>query len=229
MYDTIIFDCDGTLTDSEYLNNKANADLLAEYGYPQYTVGYAMDHFVGMTMGAIRKVIEAEQKTKLPEDYIETYISRVPEYQKKYLKSVDGAVDAVYLLEESFKTCVASNGEQSNVVESLKVIGLFDIWGEERIFTKVQVQRGKPAPDLFLLAAEKLGSDPASCIVIEDSPAGVQAGLAAGMHVIGFVGASHNPLASRAKLQQAGAHAICDHWGEIVHYIKGLTEVKEAL
>lgn len=221
-YDTIIFDCDGTLTDSEYLNNKATAALLASYGFPKYTVEYSMDNWVGMTLSAIKLKIEEKEGVRLPDSMVPDYIALVSEYQKKDLRPVAGVMDIVPQLHHRYKTCVASNGERTNVINSLKMIGLFDLFGEEKTFTKIQVARGKPAPDLFLFAAEKLGSKPENCIVIEDSPSGVMAGVAAGMYTIGFTGAHHDDLGG-GKLKSAGAHEICASWEAVLHSINSLT------
>jgi HAD superfamily hydrolase (TIGR01509 family) len=221
-YDTIIFDCDGTLTDSEYLNNKANADLLAELGFPQYTVEYSMENWVGLTMSVIKARIEEAEGVTLPDSFVPDFIARVSEYQKLYLKPIDGVLDAVKELSRNFKTCVASNGERTNVINSLKMINLFDLFGEDKTFTKIQVARAKPAPDLFLFAAAQLGSDPEKCIVIEDSPSGVMAGIAANMYTIGFTGAHHDN-AGAGKLKAAGAHEICASWADVVHSINSLT------
>lgn len=223
-YDTIIFDCDGTLTDSEYLNNKANADMLAKLGFPQYTVEYSMENFVGVALSEIKKIIEAKEGRAIPDNYVPDYIRLVAEYQQTMLKPVEGAVEAAHELTSRFKTCVASNGERSNVISSLQAVGLYDLFGEDRTFTKIQVARGKPAPDLFLFAADRIGAVPEKCIVIEDSPAGVMAGVAARMHVIGFTGASHDPAGMAPKLTEAGAHRVCASWGEVMHSINSLTD-----
>lgn len=175
-----------------------------------------------MTLSAIKVRVEAAEKVTLPDSFIPDYIKLVSEYQKISLKPVDGAVEAVKELTQKYKTCIASNGERSNVIGSLEAIGLFDLFGEEKTFTKVQVAQGKPAPDLFLFAAERLQSDPACCIVIEDSPSGVMAGVAAGMMVIGFTGANHDPAGSAEKLKAAGAQIISASWVDILHSINSL-------
>lgn len=221
-YTTIIFDCDGTLTDSEYLNNKANADTLAGLGFANYTTQYSIENFTGLTMSEIKSIIEAREGRVIPDNYIPDYIRLVAEYQKIYLQPVAGALGAVEALQKNFKTCVASNGERSNVINSLKQVGLYDDFGDARIFTKIQVARGKPAPDLFLFAAEQMGVPPASCIVIEDSQSGVQAGVAAGMHVIGFTATHHDPEPGAQRLRDLGAHQVFRSWDEIVHYINSL-------
>ncbi len=225
----IIFDCDGTLTDSEYLNNKANADVLRSYGFEKYTVEYSAEHFIGTTLNDIRKIIEAEQGRKVPDSYVPDYLALVREYQKTMLRAVDGAVDAAQALSRDYKTCVASNGERENVITSLQMIGLFDLFGEERTFTKVQVARGKPAPDLFLFAAERMEARPEDCIVIEDSVPGVLAARAAGMYAIGFTGTAHDRAAAHGKLEAAGAMEILPSWTEIQHSIKALITAKTGL
>lgn len=227
-FDTIIFDCDGTLADTEHMNNKACADLLHSYGFSKYTTEYSMEHFIGQTLTDITLMIEAADGIQVPKSFIPDYIALVSSRQLTELQAVPGAAEAVRELDRSYKTCVGSNGERANVINSITGIGLFDLFGIERIFTKIQVARGKPAPDLFLFAAEKMGSKPGTCIVIEDSVAGVMAGVAAGMHVIGFTGANHDPAGTAPKLTAAGAHVIMSTWPDIVHYISGLNSQKMA-
>ena len=228
MYDTIIFDCDGTLVDSEKLNNKACADSLVKHGVTAYSYDYVLNNFGGMTMNDIRAQVHKEQGVMLPDAFITDFIELAHEYKKTGLEEVAGALAAVDALQKNFKTCVASNGERSLVFESLHITGMFDRFHADRTFTRIQVPRGKPAPDLFLFAAENLGTTPDKCIVIEDSPSGVMAGVAAKMHVIGFTGAHHDDLGA-AKLSVAGAQVICHSWPEILHYISSLTATKAAM
>jgi beta-phosphoglucomutase-like phosphatase (HAD superfamily) len=103
---------------------------------------------------------------------------------------------------------VASNGERSNVVESLNLTGLKKHFVDGHIFTKIQVKNPKPHPDLFLFAATQMGVAPENCVVIEDSAAGVRAGVAAGMMTFGFTGASHDPIKQAEILKSAGATAV---------------------
>ncbi len=228
MFDTIIFDCDGTLVDSEKLNNKACADSLVKHGVTAYSYEYVLNNFGGMTMNDIRGLVLKEQGVALPDAFITDFVVLAHAYKKTGLDAIDGAVAAINELQKSFKTCVASNGERSLVFESLRVTDMFELFGEDRIFTRIQVPRGKPAPDLFLYSAKNLGTTPDKCIVIEDSPSGVMAGVAAKMHVIGFTGAHHDDLGA-TKLTVAGANVICRTWPEILHYISGLTLTKAAM
>lgn len=205
----LIFDCDGTLVDSEYLNNKAFTDVLQSYGLTQYTTDYAMQHFVGLTISNIMLQIQMETGFIFPEDTVPRYIRRVEELQHSGLRPIPGALVAVQKLVDAGKRiCIGSNGERSNVLRALEMTGLHRFFRDEHVFTKIQVDQPKPAPDLFLYAARQMGAAPERCVVIEDSVTGVTAGVAAGMQVIGFTGAHHAPEKSADILQKAGAHAI---------------------
>lgn len=212
-YDLIIFDCDGTLVDSEYLNNKVSADLLNEFGLTQYTPENFMAEFAGNTWTDIRLTLEARHQTKLPDEIITTYIKRVNDALDKDLLPAKGAAGFVKICNQHYKICVGSNGERSNVLKSLTVSEFIPTYfTEENIFTRIQVPNGKPAPDLFLFAAEKMGVAPTKCLVIEDSPTGVKAGVAAGMDVFGFVGTAHHPKIQKKKLLEAGACRVFENF-----------------
>lgn len=210
-FDLIIFDCDGTLVDSESLNNQATIDILEECGVQGYSLDHALNHWAGTTYSSIRLVVQMETGKMLPDDFTMRCVYRVAELQEQELKSVAGAMETVKALEDKgIKTCVASNGERTNVLNSIRLTGLQPFFPEARVFTKIQVERPKPAPDLFLFAADKMGADPKACIVIEDSEAGVTAGVAAGMKVVGFTGTSHDKTRQAGRLTGAGAWAVID-------------------
>lgn len=208
MFDLIIFDCDGTLTDSEYVNNQALLDVLHEDGFTQYTLDHAYRYWLGNTITSIGLMIQMETGRMMPEDLVPRYIARVAHLQQTDLKPVDGALDLVAKAKEKFKICVASNGERGNVLKSLEMTGLMQSFSTETVFTKIQVKNPKPFPDLFLYAASHMGADPSRCLVIEDSVAGVTAGVAAGMTVWGFTGSSHDPEKQEKNLKSAGAQAV---------------------
>lgn len=213
--DLIIFDCDGTLTDSEDINNRALLEVLHEAGFTRYTLDYALKNWVGTTVSNILISIQMETGKTPPDDTVMRYIQRVAELQLTDLKPIEGAPEFVEAAKRKYKICVASNGERSNVVQSLKLTGLMDNFTEDTVFTKIQVKNPKPYPDLFLFAAEKMGVPPERCVVIEDSEAGVRAGAAAGMHVIGYAGSAHNDQQKQAeRLGAAGAH---DVYGRLIH------------
>lgn len=206
--DLIIFDCDGTLTDSESVNNRALLEILHEDGFKEFDLNYAYAHWVGTTVSSIMLNIQMQTGRMPAEDTVPRYIRRVADLQLNGLQPIEGAADLVTAVKTKYKICVASNGERSNVIESLNITGLMDNFTPDTVFTKVQVKNPKPAPDLFLFAADKMGVAPERCVVIEDSEAGVRAGVAAGMHVIGFAGSAHDLQKHSERLGIAGAHDI---------------------
>lgn len=218
----IIFDCDGTLTDSEVLYNQTVSDLLRGLGFPHYTLDVCKDHFIGLGMNGVKEAVEAREGKKLPDSFVENFVKLAQERLEVGVKPVPYAVEAVEQLSGTHKTCVASNGERDNVTTSVRGIGLYGMFGEDRIFTKNQVARGKPFPDLFLYAANQMGVLPARCIVIEDSLTGVRAGVAAGMQVIGITAVSHEPETLAENMKKEGVARVCSSWPEILQgFAKG--------
>ena len=207
-FDLIIFDCDGTLTDSEYVNNSAMIEILQEEGVTQYDLSHAYKYWVGTTVSGILLQIQMETGKQFPKNFLKRYISRVAQLQKTSLRTVEYAPELVAVAKTKFQICVASNGERNNVLSSLEQTGLMVNFTPETVFTKIQVKNPKPFPDLFLFAARSMGADPARCLVIEDSGAGVAAGRAAGMTTWGFVGAAHDPKEQEKTLKSAGAHLV---------------------
>lgn len=207
-FDLIIFDCDGTLTDSEYVNNQALLDVLEESGFTGYTLEHAYAHWVGTTVSNICLAIQMETGREVPADIVPRYIARVSQLQTTALKPIEGAPALVAAAKTKFKICVASNGERSNVINSLVLTGLMPNFTEDTVFTKIQVKNPKPAPDLFLFAAGKMGVEPSRCLVLEDSAAGVMAGVAAGMTTWGITAAAHDPVKQAQTLKSAGADAV---------------------
>lgn len=218
----IIFDCDGTLVDSEEINNQATADILAAAGYPQYDLEFSLREFVGKDMNFVRQYVEEKENTKLPASFVPDYVDLVLKRIKEDLQPLPGAKQAIEELAASYKVCVASNGERENVLTAIETIGAVNYFGEDKTFTKDQVARGKPAPDLFLYAAEKMGVSPEKCVVVEDSVVGATAGLAAGMVTIGIIGVNPHPEQIRAEMQKAGVVHILNTWPEITNLIKTL-------
>lgn len=219
-YDLIIFDCDGTLVDSEYLNNKVTADLLAELGLPQYNVDYALEHFAGKSMTDIRKFIEVDAGVSLPDSFVAEYAKRVTAGMPTLMKRIPGAFETVRDLHTRIKICVGSNGERSNVLTALSIAGLSPFFPEENVFTKSMVKNAKPAPDLFLLAASRMGTAPGKTLVMEDSVTGTKAGVAAGMDVVGITATFHDPDGQASLLKAAGARHIVEHFADIGPFIR---------
>ncbi len=213
-YELIIFDCDGTLVDSEYMNCLSASQAFIAAGFSRYTYDVIYNEFVGVTIKEIMAIIEDETGRKVPEDMPDRIIERVAENTAVYLKPVDGVREAVSWAADKFKICVGSNGERVNVVNSIKTAGLAELLTEDRIYTSAMVAKGKPAPDLFLMAAEKLAADPAKTLVVEDTVVGVTAAKAAGMSVIGFIKMHAADPNYAGKLKKAGADHIMHDWAE---------------
>lgn len=218
MPELVIFDCDGTLVDSELLYNTVTAELLNGLGFDEYTPELCIELFGGQSWGTIKAVLEEKHGQAIPRDIIDQYI-KTANARMDDLKSPDDVHHVVETAKSKAAICVASNGERNNVIKSLRVTGLFDHFGEERIFTKIQVERPKPAPDLFLFTAKQMGFAPEQCLIIEDSPAGVTAAKAANMKVIGFTGTAHDKAAQSDLLRNVGADVITDRFIHILDHI----------
>lgn len=208
-YDLVIFDCDGTLVDSEYLNNFAMIDLLHQHGLTQYDMDYAMNNCVGMRYGKILERITGETGYAFPDDMAKHYNKHVMSLSSTYLKPIEGAQDVVKLADKHAEICVVSNGERTNVLNSLTKTGLRDLFGgDEFIISALMAPNPKPAPDLFLLAADLKGVEPSKCLVIEDSVVGAQGGLNAGMDVWGVTFTHHEPEAHEKRLLDIGVKQV---------------------
>ena len=183
-FELVIFDCDGVLVDSERLAVRVEAELLAELGWP-LSQAEIVERFMGRTAQYMDEAIEAQLGSRLPEDWKDQFQRRYREAFAAELVPVDGVVDALDQI--TVPTCVASSGSHDKLRFTLGHTGLFERF-EGRIFSGYEVANGKPAPDLFLHAAARMGAEPARCAVVEDSHYGVLAARAAGMHAFGYAG-----------------------------------------
>ena len=205
-FDLVIFDCDGVLVDSEALACVVHADVLTAYGYP-ITAQQVHARFLGRAAREARAEVEAELGRALPDDYTNALRTTIDRVFGEQLKPVPGIADT--LAELTLKKCVASSGTPTRIRSSLGTTQLIHHFGEH-LYSALQVERGKPAPDLFLFAAAEMSVAPARCVVIEDSIHGVTGAVAAGMTVFGFHGGAHCSPATAATLQAAGAHLVFD-------------------
>jgi HAD superfamily hydrolase (TIGR01509 family) len=170
------------LVDTERIAVQIESELLTELGWP-LTPQEVAALFLGRTDEYMRQVIE-ERLPDLPADWERRFDDRYLEAQAE-LEPVDGVVDVLDRI--AVPTCVASSGSHEKMRRTLGATGLYDRF-DGRIFSASDVEYGKPAPDLFLYAAERMGAEPAACAVVEDSPFGVKAGHAAGMTVFAYAG-----------------------------------------
>jgi HAD superfamily hydrolase (TIGR01509 family) len=194
----VIFDNDGVLVDSERLANGILADLLTEAGLP-YTLDEAVRDYMGGSMVSMRQKAEAKLGSPLPADLEDRYHQRLFE-GFAHLQPVPGVREVLDRLDADGTTyCLASSGTHRRIRTALTTVGLWDRF-EGRTFSSEDVEHGKPAPDLFLHAASSMGVKPDDCVVVEDSPLGVEAANAAGMRVYGFAA-----MTDPAKLSTATA------------------------
>lgn len=185
-YELVIFDNDGVLVDSEILSNTLLAGCLTELGHPT-TLEESIRDFMGSAMHRVHEIVHERSGRRLPEDFDEVFHARVFAAFERELQAVDGVVEVLEkLTADGARYCVGSSGSHERIRVGHRRTGLDRWFGDGRVFSAQDVGRGKPAPDLFLYAAERMGVAPERCVVVEDSPLGVQAARAAGMDVYGY-------------------------------------------
>ncbi|POF28394.1 HAD family hydrolase [Roseibium marinum] len=183
----VIFDCDGVLIDSEVISARMLVAELANRDV-HITMDYVAHHFLGRSYPVVLQQIRKEFGIDLPPEFEIRYRASLLSAFEKDLKPISGVRSVIERLKPDY--CLATSSSPPRLAKSLEITGLKDLF-TDRTTTASEVMHGKPAPDLFLLAAQKRGIDPADCLVIEDSENGVRAGLAAGMQVWRFIGGSH--------------------------------------
>jgi HAD superfamily hydrolase (TIGR01509 family) len=200
--DLVILDCDGVLVDSEVLAVEVDRRILAELGW-EITTEEVVERFVGKSHATVTAEVAAHLGRELAEDWDAPYAHWYTDAFEAHLRPVDGIADALDRI--ASPTCVASSGGHPKIRANLALTGLLARF-DGRISSATEVAHGKPAPDLFLLAASRMGVDPARCVVVEDSPYGVQGALAAGMRALGYAGG----LTPAHRLRDAGATVFDD-------------------
>lgn len=183
LIELIIFDCDGVLVDTERIAIRVDVEVLAELGWA-ISEAEVVDRFVGVSEADFRTAIEERIGRTLPEGWEEEIEPRYRAAWEKELAPVPGVTEAIDRL-DGYRTCVASSGGHEKMRFTLGITGLYGRF-EGRIFSATEVRRGKPAPDLFLHAAESMGVRPERCVVVEDSAMGVAAARAAGMRALAY-------------------------------------------
>lgn len=209
----VIFDCDGVIADSEVLSASVMIAQLAELGLSISPDDVRRD-FLGRSFPTVAKVIRERFNRALPEDFEAEYRRRLLLRFEDELAPTPGLPAMLAQLRKP--CCVATSSSRPRVERTLQLIGLSEFFGPH-VFTSSQVAHGKPAPDLFLFAASRMGVDPAATLVIEDSLPGIEAARAAGMRVLAYRGASHlrgHPLATPADV-----HSF-DNWEDFPHLLE---------
>ncbi len=198
-----IFDCDGVLVDSEVISNGVLARLLTEEGLAT-TLTQARAAYQGLVLDEVLLAAEAKLGRSLPSGWLAGYERERTEAFRRELQPVPCAARAVARIAAAgVAVCVASQGKLEKTRLSLELTGLRALFAPDALFSAHSVARGKPYPDLFLHAASAMGAAPARCVVIEDTPSGVRAAVAAGMRVLGYSADS-----DEAALREAGAELV---------------------
>lgn len=199
MAELVIFDCDGVLVDSDRISLRIQAEWISALGL-ETTYEDCVRDFLGLGMPATLQILTERFGRPLPSGWEEELDAAVREGFRRELRPVRGVVEA--LEEIDLPTCVASSGSQEKMRLTLGLTGLWDRFAG-RIYSADEVQRGKPAPDLFLHAASCMGTTPERCVVVEDSPFGVAAAKAARMSALGYA-----PEGSGERLAQEGVRTF---------------------
>jgi HAD superfamily hydrolase (TIGR01509 family) len=207
-FDLVIFDCDGVLIDSEVISTRSTIAALDLLGYP-VSEEDGFRRFVGRSYASIRLDIERAWGRPLPAAFEADVERRTLDAMAIELQPVAGAGEALARL--ALPRCVASSSSVDWITSGLQKTGLLGHVGPH-LFSASMVANGKPAPDIFLHAAASMGTEPARAVVVEDSLPGVQAGVAAGMIVVGFTGGSHivDKAGHGARLKELGAAHIIE-------------------
>lgn len=214
----IIFDCDGVLVDSEPLAARAYERVYEKHGMSGVSAD-VIAQCVGMKQSDIILRIKELTGHQFPEHADGDIWAETKGLFTEALLPTKGLPS--FLSGLSAERCVASSSSVERIEHSLAVTGLARYFGSA-IFSSSMVKHGKPAPDIFLFAAEKMAADPADCIVIEDSPFGVEGAVSAGMKAIGYIGGSHTYAGHGETLTSRGAAAICSDWTEVGATLKEL-------
>ena len=220
--DLVIFDCDGVLVDSEVISCRAHAETLTRHGYP-ITPNQVLHRFLGVSDREARLMVETELGRRLPDDFEAEVKQQTLAFYTEDLKAIAHVGEAIAAID--LPKCVASSGTPEKIHHGLSSAGLYERLAPH-IFSALQVEHGKPAPDLFLFAAGQMKAAPGRCIVIEDSVPGITAARAAGMRVLGFHGGSHCTREHAARLRAAGAHHTFDDMRQLPGLIERIgTEI----
>ncbi|HEX2839828.1 HAD-IA family hydrolase [Hyphomicrobium sp.] len=203
----IIFDCDGVLVDTEPVSNRCFSAALNREGLA-WDVPQTMRELMGRSLKSCVAIAEAALGRALPADFVDRLQAETfAAFRREGVNAIAGVAEAIDALEAAgHRTCVASSGDIGKMRITLGGAGLWDRF-EGRIFSATQVARGKPFPDLFLLAAREMKAAPDACLVVEDAVAGTEAAVAAGMRVLCYAAA---PYADRDGMAAAGGEVFAD-------------------
>jgi HAD superfamily hydrolase (TIGR01549 family) len=207
----LVFDFDGVIADSEALANMVLAEAVTELGR-ETTLQDALNRYMGKRWPEVVALIESDIGEPLPDNFSDTLKAATLMRFRTELQEVQGA--RAFIQEFAWiPQCIASSSSLDRLRLCLDVLGLASRF-RDNVFSADMVERGKPHPDIFLLAAGRMGVPPQSCLVIEDSISGVRAGVAAGMTVVGLCAGSHLKPSHAQRLEEVGANYVVADWSE---------------
>ncbi|MBL8789734.1 MAG: HAD family phosphatase [Rhizobiales bacterium] len=211
----VIFDCDGVLIDSEEISMEVDRMLLAENGV-HISEGEMHRRFVGKTFAAMVSEVEAQCGHALPADLEARKDVLMLDIYRKQLKPIAGVREVLPLI--GLPKSIGTNGPRARALQALEIVGIRQHFGD-RMTTFEDVTNGKPAPDIYLLAARRAGFAPGECAVVEDSVTGVVAAVAAGCITFGFTGSQVHRSEHALKLVELGATAVFDDMARLPELI----------
>jgi HAD superfamily hydrolase (TIGR01509 family) len=212
-----IFDCDGTLIDSERLVAKVCLKAIHGLGMSDWTMEKYYASFVGMPGHVGWARVSEELGRPLPDGLNDEVNAQIMHLMKTELVVLPGVRNAITRI--GGVRCVASSTPKDHLLANIRSAALDDLFGPH-IFSASEVSRAKPAPDVFLYSASQMGFDPSHCLVVEDSVPGVLAARRAGMRVIGYTGAAHDPHSMRQKLLESGASHVAAHMDDLPNLVR---------
>lgn len=207
--DLVIFDCDGVLVDTEKLANRVFIAEVRKFGF-QLSEEEAWEHFPGSRFLTCVEYVEKVNGRKLPEEFTTIYKQKSAAIFATEVKAIPGVENVLATL--SLPKVVASNGPKNAIKANLETSGLLRYFSEGHLFSAYDIQKWKPEPDMHIHVSKVMGIDPSKCLVIEDSVPGIQAALAAGMHVLGFVHDGRNH-----KIMRMPIHTF-EHMSDLLQY-----------
>ena len=210
----LLFDFDGVLIESEYIGNKHIADFLTSIGHPT-TPEESMANFMGYAGKDFLDRVEAWIGRALPEDFFAAREAEDARVMAEGIGEVAGAIAFVRSLPTDLPKAVVSSSSTRWISRHLEHIGLSDIFGDHLYSGREHVERGKPAPDLYLYAADRLGVTIGDCAVIEDSPVGATGAVASGGHVIGLCAGNHCAPDHADRLRAIGVAAVASNFDDV--------------
>ncbi|KEQ06265.1 HAD family hydrolase [Pseudorhizobium pelagicum] len=220
----VIFDCDGVLVDSEPLSVSVLVEALNRKGV-DISEDEAYARFLGRSLSTVSQILHDDFDHSIDDAFLDDLRHHLFARFRLELKPVPGVAQALDALE--WPRCVASSSQPERIRLSLSLTGLLDRF-EPHIFSASMVSHGKPAPDLFLHAAKAMGAEPSACIVVEDSPAGIEAAQRAGMTVFAFVGGSHAGAPGyRERVDSLAPDVVFDAMPDLIHLVRKHIEGSE--